>query len=68
MLYAIKNRRTGRLITGSMPNGRQIMDAEEPPLLINSCILDEELKIRKISKKTYIPIEVKVAEIKDYTP
>lgn len=72
MFYAIKNKRTGKFVTGTdFRNGtRQIMDESRPPLLLSDYdkeipeAVEIELRRRGINRKTYKVVPIKVTEIR----
>lgn len=73
MLYAIKNRRSGKFVTGTdFRNGkRQIMDESESPLILSDYdgeipeAVETELRRRKINKKQYKIVPVRVVEVRE---
>lgn len=66
-IYAFKNRRNGKYITGTdfrcYPY-RQIMSDFRTPLLVTESDLEYQIKHRGINKKTYKSVEVKICEVK----
>lgn len=65
-LFVLKNKRTGKLVTGTNFNchpHRQVMNPYSPPLLISNLNLEFEIKKRGISLKTYETVRVAIVEI-----
>lgn len=64
MFYAVKNRNTGKYVTGtdfSRGKPRQIMAKDRPPLILGDCGI--EGVEREISRKRYKIVPVEVREI-----
>jgi len=65
VFYAIKNKKTGKLITGTTWNDRQLFSDIYPPKLFDKTIIDTEIKCRKINLKYYKIVKVEIKELEE---